>query len=74
MSVKSTVAARPAESATGAVGLLAGAIIAITNATPEVAGLVTAGVGVLAAAVTYLRTHGGFAGVWNSLVHGEPAP
>lgn len=71
MTLKSTVAARPSETTTGVVGVAAAAAIAFFDTNPKVAGSITAGVSLLGATVTYLHTHGGLAGVWSGLVHGN---
>lgn len=64
------VKAHPAGTFAGTGGIVGGFLIAALNLSPEQAGLVVAGLGLLTTFISYVNSHGGIAGLWNELLHG----
>lgn len=67
---KLALKAHPAGTFAGTGGVVSGLAISAWNLTPEQAGLVVAGLGLITTLISYLNSHGGIAGLWNELLHG----
>lgn len=65
---------RPAESAAGGTGVVAGFLIAVLKVDPVAAGAIAIVVGAIPGAVSYVVDHGGLAGVWQTVFHGKKEP
>ncbi len=71
MKVRQKIKQRPAESAQGAAGVLAGALVLALHLPPRWAGPLTMAVSGIAGGVTYVVNHGGLAGVLARILHGD---